>query len=198
MGFSVGPIQAFEADHLVLEEGVVVHVHVAFDGEIIRNENVVALQLDVVITHFIDVDRGDCRAVDEIGDRNQNLAEIQTDRMPARKEKILRRAVGPKCVGDDPQEMAHSRIGKQPAADVAMADPFDRPRLPGTGQDEVADLQRLHRDVALGPANRAACDKAFEYHAILAFLRTLRQESATLTSRSHFREKLEAGHGGRG
>ena len=90
IGLSVASDKSIQLAPRFLEEGAIIHVHVALGREIVRDENVVAVKFDMPIAHRVDLDPVYCRAIDKASDRNQNLAEeVHADGVRVRKKEVL-------------------------------------------------------------------------------------------------------------
>ena len=82
----------------LFEEAAIAHRHIALGRQVVGDENVVAVEFDVPITDLVDLDLGNGRAVDQMADGDEDLAnEIDADRMAGREVQVLRGPAGPRA-----------------------------------------------------------------------------------------------------
>ncbi len=152
--------RGIERDHAATgEEAAIAHLQVAFAGQVLGQQDVVAaLQLDMPIDDGRDVLLDDGRAVDEGAGGHQHLAEdVHADRVTGREDQVARGAVLAEGLRDDADRHHLVRTWVASAIDRAVAEPADRTVRARHGDDEVADREVLDSHVAArGSDARAA------------------------------------------
>jgi len=121
----------------ILEHRPIAGVEVTLRRQPVRQQHVVAVELDVIVRHELTrTIHRDRRAIHQKLRRDQHPPE--EDRVVRRHQKVAMRPVFGERAGRDPDRPRARRIGVSRQIDAAMADPHDGPRT----------AQMRHHDVA--------------------------------------------------
>ena len=127
------------------EEAAIAHLEVAFSRHVLGEDDVVALQFDVLVGDVVDILLNDRGAVDERHRWDQHLAQhVDADRVAGRHAEVARRTIGPEgmCTDAHGHDLLPARVAA--TSGDAAAEPADRAMRARRRHYEVADGEILH------------------------------------------------------
>ena len=149
----------------VVEGGAVAGVQIAFRRHAVGQQDVVAVELDVPIGDAVLLDLHHRLAVNEAAHGDQHLVFIQgleAERVTGREPQVGVGQSGAERAGGDVHRPHFAGLRMTGTVGVAMAEPADRSMGARRGDDEIADNEALHGDVAARGSDQRAGNKTGE------------------------------------